>query len=82
MFRVSSKDEFLDSDWKRFYAESDGILNQQPINDFFEEAIREAKKEGSCCCVFLAHRFDGSTFVAEMTTVSVVKKSGSRVIFL
>ena len=81
MFRASDKTLFLQSDWKKFYAQSDGTLNQLAIDNFFKGIIREAKKVGSCCCVFLAHRFDGSTFVAELTTVSVNKKSESKVIF-
>ncbi len=81
MFRASSKAEFLKSNLRRFYAQSDGTLNQLSIDNFFKGIIREAKKEGSCCCVFLAHRFDGSTFVAEITTVSVAKKSDARLIF-
>lgn len=81
MFRAADKAEFLESDWKRFYAQSDGTLNQLSIDNFFGGILREAKKVGSCCCVFLAHRFDGSTFVAELTTVSVNKKSESKVVF-
>lgn len=81
MFRASSKMEFLKSDWKRFYAQSDGTLNQISIDIFFKGIIREAREGGSCCCVFLADRFDGSTFVAEITTVSVAKKAETRVIF-
>ncbi len=81
MFRAANKSEFLQADWRRFYAQSDGTLNQLAINNFFKGILREAKKVGSCCCVFLAHRFDGSTFVAELTTVSVNKKTESKVIF-
>ena len=81
MFRASNKSDFLQSEWKRFYAESDGTLNQLAIDDFFEGVLREAKEIGSCCCVFLAQRLDGSTFVAELTTVSVNKKSESKIIF-
>ncbi|MFK7773402.1 MAG: PAS domain S-box protein [Saprospiraceae bacterium] len=81
MFRVANKSEFLQSDWKRYYAPSDGTLNQLDTTNFFKEIIREAKKVGSYCCVFLAQRFDGSTFVAELTTVFVYKKSESKVVF-
>lgn len=81
MFRAPNKSEFLQSEWKRFYAQSDGTLNQLAIDNFFKGILREAKKVGSCCCVFLAHRFDGSTFVAEITTVSVDEKPESKVIF-
>ncbi|MFK8009276.1 MAG: PAS domain S-box protein [Saprospiraceae bacterium] len=81
MFRAVNKSEFLQANWKRFYAQSDGTLNQLSRNNFFKGILREAKQVGSCCCIFLAHRFDGSTFVAELTTVSVNKKSESKVVF-
>lgn len=78
MFKAESKKEFLGADWKRFYAQSDGTLNQLSIQNFFKGIIREATTVGSCTCVFLAHRFDGSTFVAEITTVAINKESESK----
>lgn len=81
MFGTPSKESFLNTGWKSFYSATDGNLNQLPFEEFFEEIIQVATREGSSCFEFLVNKMNGEEFVAEVTTVSISNKNQPRVIF-
>lgn len=81
MFGVENKEEFLQSNPIDFYS-SDAEINTAKSIHFFKKCILEAIRNKNSCFVFEAKRIDGSTFIAEMTTVFIQKKRAEALFFI
>ena len=74
MFGVSSKDDFLNNDPVRFYANDDEMNKMKP-HHFFKTCVVQAIRNENSCNDFMAKKADGTLFVAEVTTVYISKKA-------